>query len=144
VSTIHDAIYEQLVGDAAVAELVDDRIYIGIAPPTVLYPLVQFSQVAGSRLPILTGDRMRMPLIQVDSYAARGVAAEAGYVNSEHVQAAARVAGAVEDAMTRKPFVALEDLAVTNCFLESEREILEEGGSRARVSQDYRVWWERR
>lgn len=136
---IGDALLEYLPAVDSIAELVGERVYQGTAPPSSTYPLIQFFQVAGRRLPVLDGPHgLKVDTIQLDIYTVQRPNADLNDLT--HIREAKQVALVIEDAMENFRGV-IAGLDVGNCHLESERELLD--GPLARVSQDYEIYWRR-
>lgn len=136
---IADALISYLSSDAAVTAAVEGRIYAGIAPASSTYPLIQFSQISGRRLPVLSDQHtLKGPTIQVDIFTQQSLVAGHGMAASTHVTKAQQIAAMVETAMEDFRGI-FADVQVQHCHLEGERELIEDG--LARVSQDYQIWW---
>lgn len=140
--TIAEAIYQHLTADAALTALVGTRIYSVVAPTTATYPLIRYTQVSGSRLGVLNGSRLKMPLIQFDVYAAQTSMAATGHTAVDaHVTQARAVAEALETAMQSFDG-AIGGVRVTLTYIDNDLELFEDDGALARVTQSYRVWWD--
>jgi Protein of unknown function (DUF3168) len=134
---IGDAIYSHLSADVAVKAMVGERIYPSIAPQTADYPLIQYQQVGGPRMSALESGfySVRMPVVQIDSYA------RDPYGGTEHIRQVRLLADAVEEAMKTLPGL-YGTVEVKGCAAEGEpRELSEDEGRIARMSQDFQLWW---